>query len=289
MHSVLLSVLACVGDKLEDPAANTQQDADEHDSSEPFDPGDATLTLELENYAFSVPLPVQVYRTDETLGERRLVGVGTTETPIEVGAGAVEPEVGPYVEPSASGANYYPTDDGYTEDGLPMVIASDRRYVLPPATITVDQEDERADANLVGVVGEGVYRCTWEKYALDEGAANKRGEHVTSLLSETGQEYVQGRIAFAGGRYLMPDPASPLADFGGILNPNDALVITLTPDGVYKSNIALESAVDNEILAGSTVKGAGLNNFDVDYVDRSLDFTYSLSCLYDWSDFTSSY
>lgn len=289
MHSVLLSVLACMGDKTEDLAPHQEQDAEEPDSAEPFDPGDATLTLELENYAFSVPLPVQVYRTDETSGERRLVGVGTTETPIEVGAGAVEPEVGPYVEPSASGVNYYPTNDGYTEDGLPMVIASDRRYVLPPATITVDQEDERADANLVGVVGEGVYRCTWEKYALDEGAANKRGEHVTSLLSESGQEYVQGRIAFAGGRYLMPDPASPLADFGGILNPHDAFVITLTPDGVYKSNIALESAVDNEILAGSTVKGAGLNNFDVDYVDRSLDFTYSLSCLYDWSDFTSSY
>ncbi len=208
---------------------------------------------------------------------------GETGVAMMVGSGTFEAQIGPLVEQSDPEHPYYPNEmDGYTDDGLPMVIKDDRRYLALPVSVTIDAVNTRVDVVMTSVLGNAHYNCERRIYAYDPSEDDRTGYRYWSGTAS------RQRINFVDGRQIVPlDPNS----FGGALSPGDALVIG--DDGM---SLELETDTANSIEPLWDVgwrKGTGLNDFGFIYFDMGDDpdeldgheKVTEVGCEYDWSNF----
>lgn len=213
------------------------------------------------------PLPLTVFRGDDVMA------ISDTKTPIIVGTGEVRLIVGPEVQQTDEGHSYYPGEEGYTDDGYPLIVHDYMRFVSAPAEVTVDEEAEEVELELHAALGEAYYDCSWTKFDYDPHNPSYRGEERGSTRT-----YGGGWIALKNGRHVVPENES---NFMSIMSAGDVIVI----DGY---DLSLETHTANFIV-DSWREGIGLNDFGFTYVSVGREDVYDVACVYDWSDWYATY
>lgn len=261
----------CKGDDTEahDAQAPTEstRTTDISDTGTDYDPSTATLTI---RYDYDTPVTL----TKDGV----LIAAGYAGDTFTVGEGAIDLLLGPYDE--QTDVDFYPEEDGYTEDGLPMVIVDDRRFIFR-GSVDVDQRAETVVPSPLLVVGEGTYGCAWTKRSYDEANTWTYGDE---WLAEA--ELFTGRIALERGTDITPDDA--MTNLAGMLKDGDRLFIEADPDGPYSTRISLESPSGNE-LRNAWIEGRGLADFGGITVDLIENVAYEWSCMRDWSAYNAAW
>lgn len=198
---------------------------------------------------------------------------GTTNVPQPTGTGEFEYTVGPQVKQASPDHNYYPGEDGYTDDGYPMIVQDYLRLISTPVLVTVNEEDAVVAHVMHVAAGEHIYDC-------DEGEIYDIDPHTDELEGDPEPwSYMGGWISLVDGRELLPN--NEAEHFTSFFSPGDKLVI----DG---SGLALESEVGNDIVDAKR-DGIGSNDLLFTYRNFTTRTALKVECRYDWGDWRTSY
>lgn len=268
LTSIVLFGGGCSGRGDGETAQDDGHDTNVVDTSAGYSSSTATITVSsIIGDVWFDPLPLAVFRGDE------LVALGDTNTPLVVGTGDVRLVVGPEVVQSDELHSYYPGEEGYTEDGYPLIIHDYMRFVSLPAHVVVDEETEEADLVMHAALGEAYYDCAWTEYELDEHDSSYRGRQKGEPRTFDGDW-----IALQNGRQIVPESDS---NFMSLMSAGDVIVV----DGY---SLALETHTAN-IIVDYWREGTGLNDFGFSYVSFGREKVYAVECYYDWHDWYATY
>lgn len=258
-------VVACVGNdgKPERPVA----DSDETPEEDPYISSTATFTVNpTVDEDPLAPLPLTVYRGGDVLY------VGQTGTTVATGTGPVRFVVGPEVMQTDPEHSYYPGEDGYTDDGVMLIIHDYLRLVSLPVETQVALENTVVDYGMNVAAGDGYYDCEGRIKELDRHTDEEQGDGEP-------WSYEGGFIALREGRKLVP--ANSTAHFTSFFSPGDALV-------VKGSHLDFESTSGNEIVDHKR-DGTGSNDILFTYHNHTTLKALEVECRYDWSEWRATY